>query len=180
MPTVAVVGFGAVHGRRAACRQPPAPTSSSASVSVAEVDAPPRRCHLWRRSWAPGCMPAASRADVIVGFGKCRGSGRASAPSSSAVSLGVIRSYEDNVKLLAGGHAAVIFGQCRGSGRASAPSSSAWASSAAMKTMSSCSPVAMPPSSSASVVELSDTPAAPGPPSWAPSAEHAGSRHRRL
>jgi hypothetical protein len=83
----AIVIFGAVHGRRAACRQPPAPTSSSASVSVVEVDAPPRRRHLWRRSWAPGCMPAASRADVVVGFGKCRGSGRASAPSSSLASF---------------------------------------------------------------------------------------------
>jgi hypothetical protein len=38
------------------------------------------------------------------------------------ISLGIIRSSEDGVKLLAGGHAAIIFGKCRGSGRASAPS----------------------------------------------------------
>jgi hypothetical protein len=31
------------------------------------------------------------------------------------VSLGVVRSSEDDVKLLAGGHADVIFGKCRGS-----------------------------------------------------------------
>jgi hypothetical protein len=31
------------------------------------------------------------------------------------VSLDVVRSSEDGVKLLTGGHAAVIFGECRGS-----------------------------------------------------------------
>jgi hypothetical protein len=31
------------------------------------------------------------------------------------VSLGVVRSSEDGVKLLTGGHAAIIFGECRGS-----------------------------------------------------------------
>jgi hypothetical protein len=76
-----------------------------------------RHRHLWRRPWAPDCTPAASRADVVVGFSKCRGSGRASMPSSSP-----------------------------------------WASSAAV---SSCSPAATPPSYSASVVEVSRTPAAP-------------------
>jgi hypothetical protein len=35
--------FGVVHGRRAARRQPPALTSSSASAGVVEVEAPPRR-----------------------------------------------------------------------------------------------------------------------------------------